>query len=92
MKVTVDIDCTPVEARQFFGLPDITLIQEKIMEAMEEQMLEQLRSLDTETFVNTWMPVNLQNLEEMQKMFWTQMGKNLDPKGESGKETVKKKK
>jgi hypothetical protein len=77
MKVTVDIDCTPIEARQFFGLPDITPLQEKMMKIMEDQMLEHLRSLDPETFVRTWMPVTLQNWSDMQKMFWSQMGMDM---------------
>lgn len=29
MKVTVDVDCTPAEARTFLGLPDVTPIHEK---------------------------------------------------------------
>ncbi|MEO7470377.1 MAG: DUF6489 family protein, partial [Sphingobium limneticum] len=29
MKVTVDVDCTPAEARAFLGLPDVTPIHDK---------------------------------------------------------------
>ena len=28
MKFTIDIDCTPQEARTFFGLPDVTQLNE----------------------------------------------------------------
>ncbi len=27
MKVTIEIDCTPIEARQFMGLPDVQPMQ-----------------------------------------------------------------
>ncbi|MFY9972047.1 MAG: DUF6489 family protein, partial [Roseiarcus sp.] len=27
MKITVDVDCTPLEARQFMGLPDVEPMQ-----------------------------------------------------------------
>ena len=27
MKVTIEVDCTPLEARQFMGLPDVQPIQ-----------------------------------------------------------------
>lgn len=34
MKVTVDVDCTPAEARAFLGLPDVTPIHDKYVETM----------------------------------------------------------
>jgi kynurenine formamidase len=30
MKIKIDIDCTPQEARAFFGLPDVEPIQEAV--------------------------------------------------------------
>ena len=36
MKVTVEIDCTPVEARAFMGLPDVTPLNEKIVAEMAD--------------------------------------------------------
>jgi len=29
MKITMNIECTPEEARRFLGLPDVTGLQEK---------------------------------------------------------------
>ena len=34
MKVTVDVDCTPSEARAFLGLPDVTPIHDKYIRTM----------------------------------------------------------
>lgn len=34
MKVTVDVDCTPAEARSFLGLPDVTPIHDKYIKTM----------------------------------------------------------
>ena len=50
MKVTFDIDCTPEEARAFLGLPDVTPIHEKYVQAMLDGMdgtasMEQMESL-----------------------------------------------
>lgn len=50
MKINVEVDCTPEEARRFLGLPDFTPVHEKyvsnILEAMEKgvspEMLEGL--------------------------------------------------
>ncbi len=34
MKVSVDVDCTPAEARAFLGLPDVTPIHDKYVKTM----------------------------------------------------------
>ena len=79
MKLTIDIDCTPEEARQFLGLPDVAPMQDHIMEEVEKKMLENIQSLDPETFVKTWMPATVQGWGELQKMFWSQMGMDAPP-------------
>lgn len=50
MKFTVDVDCTPVEARTFLGLPDLTPIQDRYVQAVLDTMngganLEQMESM-----------------------------------------------
>ncbi len=74
MKFTIDVDCTPEEARQFIGLPDVVPLQDKMMKELEDRMLENVRTLDPETFMKTWMPATVQGWGDMQKMFWGQMG------------------
>jgi len=38
MKVTFNIECTPVEARQFLGLPDVTAANEAYVDAVTKAM------------------------------------------------------
>ncbi|MGH6979411.1 MAG: DUF6489 family protein, partial [Brevundimonas sp.] len=38
MKVNVEIDCTPAEARAFLGLPDVTPLNEAMVAEMQERM------------------------------------------------------
>ncbi len=38
MKFTVDVECTPVEARGFLGLPDLTPIQDHYVKAVIDTM------------------------------------------------------
>jgi hypothetical protein len=50
MKVTFNIDCTPEEARNFLGLPDVTPIHEKYVQTMMDTMdgsnsVEQMENL-----------------------------------------------
>ncbi len=78
MKVNFDIECTPAEARAFFGLPDVAPLQERMMKELEDKMLENLKSMDPEKIVQTWLPATIQGWGEMQKMFWSQMGMPSD--------------
>lgn len=83
MKVTVNVDCTPEEARAFIGLPNIAPLQERMMKEMESRMAENLQKLDPETFMKTWLPLSMEGWGEMQKMFWSQMQMGMGhPAGE----------
>jgi hypothetical protein len=42
MKVTVNIDCTPGEARTFLGLPDLQKMQTAVTAEMEKRMLAEM--------------------------------------------------
>ena len=75
MKITIDVDCTPEEARAFLGLPDVAPMQRALMEEIGERMSAGLEAMDPEALMKTWMPLGLQSLEQAQKMFWSQMGK-----------------
>jgi hypothetical protein len=74
MKVKFDIECTPEEARLFLGLPNIAPMQDALMAEMEQRLRDNIRSLDPETMMKTWLPMSMQGFGEMQKMFWNQMG------------------
>ena len=45
MKINVEIDCTPEEARAFFGLPDVAPMQERLMKEVEERTLTAMRAI-----------------------------------------------
>ncbi|MFZ5791399.1 MAG: DUF6489 family protein [Pseudomonadota bacterium] len=70
MKVRIDIDCTPVEARAFLGLPDVGPLQETLMKEAEARMMAALKSMDADTLLKAWMPGGLESLEKIQKAFW----------------------
>ncbi len=80
MKLKFDVECTPEEARQFLGLPDVAPMQERLMKDLEERLQENMQSLTPEEMVKTWMPASMAGMAEMQKMFWGQMGMNTGSK------------
>ncbi len=75
MKLKFDIDCTPEELRGFFGLPEIKPMQDRLMAELEEKMRGSLNALDPQTMLNTWLPAGLKGFEQLQEMFFSQMGR-----------------
>lgn len=70
MKITVDIDFTPEEARHFLGLPEVKPMQDALMREIEERMRAGLKAMDPEAMLRAWMPASAQGFEQMQK-FWS---------------------
>ncbi|MFC3226155.1 DUF6489 family protein [Marinibaculum pumilum] len=73
MKIHVDVDCTPEEARTFFGLPDVQPMQEALMSQIQERMQMALAQTDPDVLMKTWLPVGMAGFEQLQKMFWSNL-------------------
>ena len=69
MKATIHIECTPAEARAFFGLPDVQPMQAAMMEQLQERMLSEIDRISPEALVNQWLAILPQNVERMQDLF-----------------------
>ena len=74
MKISFDVDCTPEELRAFFGLPDIAPMQAELLKEVEARLRAGLNTLDPETMLKTWLPAGLKGFEQLQEMFFSQMG------------------
>ena len=77
MKVTINIDCTPQEARAFFGLPDVSAINKAMMDEAETHLRRNMSSMGPEAIMKLWLPAGMQGLDQFQKMFWNQVGKGF---------------
>lgn len=71
MKVTINVECTPLEARTLLGLPDVQPIQNAMMKQMEEKMANAMTILDPEALARQWAPIGMQSLEQFQKLLWS---------------------
>jgi len=74
MKVNVEIDCTPLEARQFFGLPDVQPMQTAVMEKLQHQMMENIEKISPEALVQSWFTFDPKIAGRFQDMFATLAG------------------
>lgn len=88
MRFEINIVCTPEEARAFFGVPDMMPMQQAMMDKMNSHLMDNMKTMDAETFTETWMPAMFR-WSEMQQNFWKQMGQmggvNINPEPKSKK-------
>ncbi|RVT92637.1 DUF6489 family protein [Sphingomonas crocodyli] len=57
MKVSVDVDCTPEEARRLMGLPDMTAIHDAYTDKMKRMMEEGITPDALQSMIGQWMPM-----------------------------------
>ena len=69
----MNVDCTPEEARAFLGLPDVKPMQEQLMQEVQERMAANIRAMEPEAMLRTWLPATLKGFEQMQEIFMAQM-------------------
>ncbi len=73
MKINVTVDCTPEEARAFLGLPDVKPMQEQLMRELQERMAANIRAMEPETMLRTWLPATLKGFEQLQEILMAHM-------------------
>src|SRR5260370_36107059 len=71
MKVNVEIDCTPLEARQFIGLPDVQPMQTAVMDKLQKQLMANIEKVSPEALMQSWFTFDPKIAERFQDMFVT---------------------
>lgn len=84
MKFTVNVECTPEEARSFLGLPDLSPIHEKYIETMMSAMdgvgsVEQMSNL-----VSAFSPMGDASMRMFQQMMDIGLGTASTGSGSKG--------
>ena len=75
MKMTIDIDCTPEEARTFFGMPNVEPMNQLIVAEMMKRAKDNMDTLaDPERFVAQMMNMGGKSMEGFQAMMAAAMG------------------
>jgi hypothetical protein len=70
MKVSVEMDLTPQEARQLIGLPDLEPMQAAVMEKVQSKMEATIEDMnDPQALMENFFPVGLQAMEKFQSLF-----------------------
>lgn len=68
MKVTIDIDCTPEEARRFMGLPDLTQVHEAYVARMKGAVADGASAEMFGDMMKSWGPMSEAGLAMWRRM------------------------
>jgi hypothetical protein len=68
MKVNVEIDCTPAEARAFLGLPDVSGLNDQLMLEMRKRLEANIAMVAPEELMKNWMAFGGQASEQFMKL------------------------
>lgn len=74
MQFNVTVDCTPVEARSFLGLPDLTPLHAVYLDKLKEVAAEGLKPEDVERMFRMWSAGMTEGMEQWQRLFWQAAG------------------
>ena len=61
MNIKLDIDVSPKELREFFGLPDVQPLQDEMLEDIRDKMRAGAEGFDPISLMKPFLPQNLQN-------------------------------
>lgn len=74
MKLSIEVDCTPEEARRFMGLPDVSALNEALVSEMRKTLEANMSMLAPEELVKSWMSFGAGAQEQFRKLMEAGMG------------------
>ena len=74
MKMTIEVDCTPEEARRFLGLPDVTALNEQLVAEMQKRVSANMSMLSPDEMMKSWMTFGAGAQEQFRKLMEAGLG------------------
>ena len=68
MKFTVNVECSPEEARRFIGLPDVTPMNEMLVREMTKRAEQNIELMSPDTMMRSWMAIGGQAQDAFLKL------------------------
>lgn len=68
MKVNVEVECTPAEARAFLGLPDVTPLNDHLVAEMQKRMDSNIAAIQPEELMKSWTSFGVQAQEQFRQL------------------------
>jgi hypothetical protein len=68
MKMTIEVDCSPEEARRFLGLPDVSSLNEHLVEEMKRRIDSNMSMISPDEMMKNWMSFGAGAQEQFRKL------------------------
>jgi hypothetical protein len=68
MKMTIEVECTPEEARRFMGLPDVSGLNDHLVGEMTKRIDANIQMLAPEEIMKSWMTAGQGAQEQFRKL------------------------
>ncbi len=79
MKVTMNVECTPQEARAFLGLPDVEPLNDFLIEQMKSRIEQNIHQMQPDEILKTWSSFGVQAQDQFMKMMQTATKASMNP-------------
>lgn len=68
MKMNVEVECTPIEARAFLGLPNVEPLNDHLVAEMKRRMEENMAMMQPEELMKSWMSFGVQAQDQFRRL------------------------
>jgi len=68
MKVNIEIECDPSEARAFLGLPNVEPLNDHLVAEMQKRMDANLSAMQPEELMKSWTSFGLQAQDQFRRL------------------------
>ncbi|CAN5117093.1 DUF6489 family protein [soil metagenome] len=68
MKVTINVECEPAEARAFLGLPNVEPLNDHLVAEMKKRMDANMSAMQPDELMKSWTSFGLQAQDQFRKL------------------------
>jgi len=68
MKVNIEIECDPAEARAFLGLPNVEPLNDHLVAEMQKRMDANLSAMQPDELMKSWTSFGLQAQDQLRRL------------------------
>jgi len=66
--MTIEVDCTPEEARRFLGLPDVSTLNDHLVGEMKKRIDANMSMISPDELMKNWMSFGAGAQEQFRKL------------------------
>ena len=74
MKMTIEVDCSPEEARRFLGLPDVSSLNDHLVDEMKKRIDANMSMISPDELMKNWMAFGAGAQEHFRKLMEVGIG------------------